>query len=222
MKKLLILSLLLLTGCAATFPTTPVLDSFNRSNGAPSGWTGAAFGDANGITINTNAATSGAAAFGAAFYNVNTYKNAVNGVEAFYTISTLPGSAKTARIVICDTSTCASSQNAYYLILTPSSSNWDMEKLVAGAGTQLGVQFSQAISAGDRVGLSVVENAGTNTITSWICPAAGTCTVAGTRTDTSNLSKKWSIGVELEDNTVRIDNFGGGTVGDNGKGFLGA
>ncbi len=218
MKKLLLSLFLLLnlSNAWASFPTTPVLDTFTRSDGAPGvDWSGPSFADSNSLTITSNKITSAANDYGAMSYVKNTFGDgAVNGVEVYATVSTLPTAGNTTRMYIGDSATSAT-VNAYYLRVTPSTSTWELDKVTAGVPSQLGTNITQAFSAGDSLGLSVVGT----TVTVWYQSGSGAWTSIRTQTD-SSFTKKWYIGLELQDNVQRVDNFGGGQVGDNGKGFF--
>ena len=94
MKKILLSILLLAPSIAqASFPTTPVLDNFNRANSSTTlgaNWTNdTTFNDPTGIISNT-CYDSSYTVEGVAYWNVIPFRGTI---EAYFTISTVQGGA---------------------------------------------------------------------------------------------------------------------------------
>lgn len=201
------------------FPTTSVLDNFTRADASlyTGNWTDIAISGENGATLRviSNQLGMSSAAASDAFWNASTFGP---DVEAFVTVATLSSSNNGCELYARLTGTGATATG--YLIYYERQAGTDIfqvYRLDAGATfVQLGADFTQEVSAGDSIGLSVVGT----TITVWYKAAAGAWTSLGTRTDATYAGTNSRIGVEIDNNTViRLDDFGGGTVVGGGTTF---
>ena len=188
----------------AGFPTTGILDDFNRAS-LGAFWTSPAFGAANGGTINSNQfahSGSGAAVATAA-------KVGGPDVEAWITIATLPASGNMGLDVQCDGTT--STVNGYQLLYNAGTSTVSIRHLIAGSATLIGATISQAIAAGDSVGIRVSGNA-TVLIEFWFKPSGGAWTFIDSRTEARPAQIPYApgfVGVTGPDTNARYDDFGG-------------
>lgn len=183
------------------FPTTSVLDTFDRADGGlGANWT-TGFGD-GAPSIISNVVGSGSAGWKGAWYTAASYGP---DVEAFYTIT---ASASTLSISVRGDGGGAS-WNGYVFNCSPvaGANNCTIYKVVAGAATALGANFTQAYTNGDGIGLSAVGT----TITAYFSSGGGAYSSVTTRTD-STFSGSGNIGFEVFDAAVRINDFGGGTI----------
>ncbi len=190
------------------FPSTSVLDSFNRSNEGPppsSSWGSPAVDGKTGLRVvsNTVGPPSGAS-------QSNAYWNTAFGAdqEAYATISTMPGNDNWIAFIL-RLSNPDSGSEAFYVISFEQRSGTDVVGvyLIDGDVTPLGAEISQALAVGDGIGASIIGS----TITVYHKPAAGSWGSIGTRSD-STLSGGGYIGLEISGATGRADDFGGGTV----------
>lgn len=180
-----------------TFPTTSVIDDFNRANGGlGSNWTAGYFGD-SALTITSNQITSSVNNWGANYYNTSFGPD----IEAYITVSSSPNGSKILHFRL--TGSLTSSPSGYYVNFGFGT----ITRLDSGSETQLGASFSQSISAGDSIGVSIVGS----TITVYHKSAAGSWAVVTTRTD-STYSAAGKVALEIDNNSIRLDDFGGGTV----------
>jgi hypothetical protein len=187
------------------FPTTPLVDDFNRAALGP-GYVNPAFGAANGGTITSNQfnfSGSGAAVATAA-------KIGGPDVEAWLTIATLPTSGNMGIDVQCDST--ASTVNGYQLLFNAGTSTVSIRHLIAGAATLIGATISQAIAAGDSVGIRV-SGSSTVLIEFWFKPAGGSWTFVDSRTEARPAQIPYApgfVGLTGPDTVGRYDDFGGG------------
>jgi hypothetical protein len=122
------------------FPTTSVLDQFNRANGDPgANWTGPSFGDANKLSIFSNQIESAAAAFGAECWTASTFGP---GIEVFADLASGISGGGSIRLIIIDSAT-SSTANGYYLV-ADSANNFNLSKSVSGSGSTIQALPSQA------------------------------------------------------------------------------
>ncbi len=189
---------------AATFPTTPILDSFNRANGAVGGsWVD----ETANFTINTNAL---APASGDHYIEWNGATFGPNQ-EAFVTLSTI-GSAPEHNLMLktqgatwssghIEVSYDAANSRVFVYTFTPPSS-WTTYAQISGVSFAAGDQFGARVLGDGTV--RVYKNGaqvGTGSVASWPYSALG-----------------GRIGVLCSNATAsRFDNFGGGNVASSGN-----
>jgi hypothetical protein len=188
------------------FPTTSVLDQFNRANGDPgANWTGPSFGDANKLSIFSNQIESAAAAFGAECWTASTFGP---GIEVFADLASGISGGGSIRLIIIDSAT-SSTANGYYLV-ADSANNFNLSKSVSGSGSTIQAG-SQAVASGDSFGLQWIGT----TVAGWYKAAAGAWTQIVSIVDASVANASgFVIGIELSTNLGGnlLDNFGGGTA----------
>ena len=189
------------------FPTTAVLDNFNRADGSPpSGWSQPLYtGDGN-ITINTNqlALSTGTAANG--WLDGATYGP---DCEVYCTIPTLPSDGNPTDLFARVADPGTATPDGYQLRQWQDASQdyFEVRRIDNGVGTTLGATINQTFAAGDSFGMSIVGS----TIEVWYKPSAGAWTSLGTRTDGTYGSAGY-LGIQIWFGTVRVDDFGGGTI----------
>lgn len=187
------------------FPTTSILDNFNRANegpppsanwGTPSGF--------NGWQVASNVCDAASVALGAAI--------------TFWSAASFGASAE----CYCDITAKPLATSAFYIFLrfnTVTGNGYavnfvnnvgtDTVNIIRedGYGDNILASFSQEVTAGDSIGISISGS----TITAWYKAAAGAWTSLGTASD-ATYSGTGSIGMVGLDTTISIDNFGGGTT----------
>lgn len=188
------------------FPTTSVLDNFNRTNSGTLGssWT-AVF---NNLSVSSNQCAGTNAGDNGSYYNVANYGP---NMEVYCDIPTMPASGEFITLWGRDDEV---NINLYYLLFSRSAGTDEVAlfRVDGGAATQLGATISQEFSAGDSVGMSIIGS----TLTAYR-QNGGTWASLGTRTDTT-YSAAGYVGLLVVGTTARIDNFGGGTeVAASGK-----
>jgi hypothetical protein len=185
------------------FPTnSTVLDNFNRANGGPgTNWSNY-YGD-SACAIVSNALTGIASSYGGSYWNVTTFGP---DCEIYYDVPTA-AAGDALNLVARGANMGGGSPNGYTIYITPNTGVWTFGRLDAGAFTQLGATVTQVVSNADAVGMSVVGS----TITAYYKASGGSWTSIATRTDTT-YSAAGNFGFELQNATLRIDNFSGGTV----------
>jgi hypothetical protein len=176
------------------FPSTGVIDNFNRADAANLGanWTD----DTAGLKITSNkAAATATSTEYLAHYNVTTYGGSL---ECFVTLS-LANTTAEIELWALD-----GSLNGYRITFLPASSVIRVRRKDAGVSTQLGADISQAIGLTDQIGFSRVAGV----ITVYINGVS-----VGTRNDSTyataaSLYLDFYAGDTLSN---AVDNFGGGT-----------
>ncbi len=196
------------------FPTTGALDTFNRADGAlGANWTGGFAGDANNLTIVSNAATSAStSAFGGSSWNTQIGPDfelwvlLAAGFDA--------GATNELWLEVFD-SQSSSSMNGFAVVIGgDSSSSWKglhMVRFDTGTPTTLITDTTQTWAAADSFGFT---RTGT-TLQAWRKTGAGAWTQVGTdQTDSHYLTALWP-GAEVMIQNVHqatIDTFNGGTL----------
>lgn len=196
------------------FPTTSILDNFNRADGAIGGsWTAPMWTGDGTPQISTNQLT-GAANVGNyydAYWNASSFGP---DTEAYVTIATR-GNAGNADELYIDVRGTPGTVTSYQLDIAMGSPNdtWQVIKTVSGAGSTLGATYtSQNISAGDSVGIEVTGSS-TVTINIYYKPSGGSWTLLFSRTDsTSPITAAGRISIGVKNNIYRLDDYGGGTI----------
>lgn len=188
-----------------SFPTTPVLDNFNRADSATTlgaNWTAPTFTGDGSPGISTNQAYNPGASFADA--QMTSAGTIVLPMEAYITAAVVSGTASTAIDYLI--SGTAGSRNGYR-VSTINNTALRISKIAASAFTNI-LQVTQTVASGDAFGVSVDAN---SLHTIWYKAAAGSWTSIGTITDATFVSGTVGIGVAVAAAT-RVDDFGGGTV----------
>jgi hypothetical protein len=195
-----------------SFPTTPVLDNFNRANTGPppsANWSQGPFDftGGEGLQLSSNAIIRKATGS----YRQDDYWNPTTfGPDSeVYTTASTVGASDEIDLYLRGTSIGSGTSNGYLLNINFSGNIWSLSKVTGGASTSLGNNFTQAISSGDSVGFSA---RGTN-ITAWYKASGGSWKPIGTASDgIYSTAGNIGIGIAGTGGTV-LDNFGGGTQG---------
>ena len=192
------------------FPTTGILDNFNRSNTGPppsaswsSMWSGS-FGQFE-VASNQCAVDGLINGYAANYWNVATYGA---DAEAYATIVTKPANGTSFLIIVRGQNLAVATPDGYILDIGIASGTdvIYLKRLDDGVIANLD-STSQEISAGDSVGISAVGNV----VKAWHKPAAGSWTEKLSVTD-STYSSAGHIAILTTSAATVIDDFGGGKV----------
>jgi hypothetical protein len=192
------------------FPTTGILDNFNRANEDPLGngnWTCPLRSGDNNLRVLSNLV----ALPSAGIQTGNCYWSAADfgpDTEVFLTISTKPANSECLALV-ARISGAGSSISGYWgeFCSSAGTDTWDLYRVDSGVFTHLGTQGTAELTNGDKVGLEVIGN----NIKLYYKPAAGSWTLKTSASD-STYPAAGKIGINIEQVTARGDDFGGGTV----------
>lgn len=195
-----------------SFPSTSVLDNFNRADGAiGANWPDKPTSSYSPLTISSNQA-AGSVGNNGSFW----ITSFAGDQEIFTDVPVIPSSAgNTFDIWARGTGLNGSGKlNAYMGQWAVTGTAMKLFKFVAGAATQLGTTVTQAMANGDGLGISCVGT----TITLWYRSGpAGTWTSVIQVTD-SAVSGAGQIGISSQgSSTMRFDNFGGGAPSGGGS-----
>ena len=199
-----------------TFPTTPVLDNFNRVDQGPppsSSWSAfdVSWGFGDQLKVVSNQCAGNTFDLCANWWNVGTFGP---DSEVYITISVLPIdiSDVNLRLRLVGQAGALASSTHYLAHIVRNDVGGDSVVIFrknGGATTQLGLVTTINLVVGDSFGFERVGN----TLTVYQKPAAGSWSVVVSAVDGSPLSQvAGNISVDVTDNTSRLDNFGGGTV----------
>jgi hypothetical protein len=187
------------------FPTTSLLDDFNRSNTGPppsASWlSGTMFGE-GGLKVVSNALTFNAASWCSAVWGT-TYGPAQ---EAFITIAS--GSYATFGVYGRLTNPTESNITGYE-VYAHGADTWDIWRIDSSTeATQLGASVSRAYTSGQKIGIEISGN----TITAWHY-SSGAWTSVMTRTDATYAPAASYLGVEINGGvSCTLDDFYGGAI----------
>jgi hypothetical protein len=183
------------------FPTTAVLDNFNRAGPDPGANWSSLFSSEPKFTLSGNQAVGPASSYAAAAWNAASFGP---NVEVYATMSSDVGVNLFARI-----SNPGGALSGYSVEFHPNLSAVYIYRITNGAYSgALGGKITASFARGARVGMQVNGS----TISAWINTGSGWQNI-GSRTD-STYSQAGYIGAELYGGTNRsFDDFGGGTSG---------
>ena len=185
------------------FPTTAVLDNFNRTDENPVGngnWSGPLFsGDPQCRLLSNELGTS--ADFSSSYWSAATF----GGACEVYATNTGTGLAKALFLRIANPNNA--SMDGYELNCSHSGNTLGVYRVDDKAETLIGSTFSQAVGVGAAYGLE----ANGSTLTVYYKASGGSWTSLGTRSD-STYSAAGNLGVFLANGDDDIDDFGGGTM----------
>lgn len=190
-----------------SFPTTSVIDNFNRADGGlGAAWQADSAGD-SALAILTNQIV-GVANLAAAAYTVAKY---ANNQEAFVDVPVVDATAG-AFVQLNLRADGLALNNVYFLRYHHDTGQWEFRKRVAGgASAQFGTPVTQAITAGDTIGFSVIGS----TLTAYR-KTGGVWTQIMQTVDSSVPGTGGDlIGMQISSGAsalARLDNFGGGVV----------
>lgn len=199
------------------FPTTPILDSFNRANEDPlvggTNWGGPIFPGMDRMKIVSQAiqqSTVIAGQSGSSFWSANIFGP---GTEAYISLSTVWQNANSDFwLWICGSNENTANASGYQLYIFNNGTiwTWRLFRYDNGVATKLGADLgTQALGNGDRVGIAV---SAAGVIQAWY-KALGSdwATFGTTRTDTNYTSGHIGVSKGFVDVTSVLDDFGGGT-----------
>ena len=205
MKRLLftILILLFSVNCYAEFPTTGILDDFNRSNENPlsdgGNWNGPIWSGDGQLEVVSNQAMSDNSGWGGSWWDVETFTDS----EVYVT---LPVAFDRMELNIRFDGMGTAAIRGYYITFDEIDSEIDIARLDDDDNdVELGATISQSLSSGDKVGVSMIGD----TLTVWLNEGSGWNSL-GTRTDSTYASGY--IAIATDQDTARFDDFGGGEV----------
>ena len=183
-----------------TFPTTGILDNFNRTDANPldGSWDNRFRTDSDLKIVSNQLAASRAGYWCGGRYNAATY-----GADCeVYASIPVAGNITLGARMDAD----LSAPDGYYIQYDNSTHVLRIRRLANNVGTTLGADIGLTISDNDKLGMSVVGT----TITAWRY-TSGAWSELGSRTD-STYSAAGYLSIEIYETTIRIDDFGGGTV----------
>lgn len=189
------------------FPTTGILDNFNRADGSVgANWSADAFNFGSvKFNISGNKAVDGGSGYSFCWWNVAQYGP---DCEVYCTMPL----KETVQIYlrIQQPSNSANTADGYYLenVIQSGAGNdqWKLYRVDNCVFTQLGATMTQEWTAGDSVGLQAIGS----TISVWL-KLSGTWTLIGSRTDATYPGAGY-IGAALDNAAAQLDDFGGGTI----------
>jgi hypothetical protein len=188
------------------FPTTAVLDNFDRANGGlGANWSGPVINGNGRMAIISNQVQPGAAGADD-YYNVATYAEC----EVYCDMPALPAANKIAWIMARIVSpNVANATDGYEIDYTYKTTTDTIQvyRIDNSSWTQLGATISQDFSAGDSLGMEIAGG----TITPYR-KTGGSWAALSARSD-ATYSAAGYIAFGGDDVTsMRLDNFGGGTI----------
>ena len=187
-----------------TFPTTGVLDTFDRADAATLGanWTDFI----NGWSIASNlAAAEVNAADNATLWSASTFGP---DCEGYVEVPTKPPTDRNIGIWIRCTTTDVATIDGYIAVIGVASDT-DVQQFYRFdnyAFTQLGANVTDEFAAGESLGAEMIGST-----LALYNKVGGTWTQLATRTDTTYGAAGY-IGLLSTSTTIRVDNFGGGTI----------
>jgi hypothetical protein len=185
------------TMAAAGFPSTPVLDDFNRTNSATLGanWT-ITSGNVTNFSVGSNQAhDANAVRFGWDYWNASTFGP---DSEVYATVATASSDARR----VCLRFDPTGGNSGY--CLNQISNTWTLLRLAGGPSTQLGAAYTQNLNVGDKIGLRAV---GTQLEAWYYDSSISTWIPLFSRTDSTYTGANY---IALESRASDIDDFGGG------------
>lgn len=184
------------------FPSTAILDDFNRAAPLGAKWTTPFSNDAGTGTIVSNQGASDP--LGTSTSIGWTGNPAWANGEVYVDVPTLP--LTFFQLEARNDVATLGAMDSYLLRVTPGSSTFDIRKRSAGGASTSVLSVAQAFVAGDSAGFSAIGT----TLTSYI-KHSGTWSQVSQTTD-ATITAPGYPGVGMQDATIRIDNFGGGAL----------
>jgi hypothetical protein len=192
------------------FPTTGILDNFNRANEGPppsANWTHPYYPTDDGLKVSSNACIANIDGSSDSYWDVATFGP---DCEAYITVSTLPATNQYIYIAARVANPGAAGLDGYELNVqvVAGTDLWQINRLDNASYTLLGSTVTGPnLSAGDSIGIEIIGS----TIKGYHKPVAGSWTEILSRTD-STYSAAGYIALGTDDAATVFDNFGGGTV----------
>ena len=192
------------TAASSLAPTTPLLDTFDRANGAAgSNWSLIKPTGFAAMTITNNAAVdSSTTAFAWNYWNPSTYGP---DSEAYATIATL-GASDVIRIGARVTGGGTTTYSGYFVAIS-ATGVWSILRIDNGATTTLATGPTQPLATGDQIAIRIT---GTTITALHYTPTTNWTQVLtyNTNNDTTRYTNPGNLAIEFKTST--IDNFGGG------------
>ncbi len=190
------------------FPTTSVLDSFDRANEGPppsSSWTADTGFGSNGLRVVSNVCGATSLSDSFAYWNVS---SPGPDCEVFVTVSTKPANGNYCALYLRSVFAGAGS-DGYELQLnvatgTDTTQHYRVDNFVF---TALGAAINQEFTAGDGLGLEIIGNS-----LQAYRRSSGVWAALGTTRADSTYTAAGRTGIQIQDTTGRFDDFGAGTV----------
>jgi hypothetical protein len=201
------------SGGAVSFPTTSVLDNFNRADEDPLGgiWSENLSGGSSSCRILSNVAVKQAAPAGDGCYVTSNFSSPDQEVYGTLPNATSHTTTSGSNIVFClQGGVGTSSVDGYALQAKKVDAGTDtvnLARITNAAYTQLGASVNQEVTNGNKVG---AERKGSS-INFWYDGGSG-WTQLFTRTDTTYNCSNSTIGMHLFSTTYQVDDFGGGDI----------
>lgn len=201
-----------------TAPLTLVLDNFNRANGSlGSNWSGPAIHPDALVIVSNRVTAPSSLRVANGFWNVNIFGPITGGraVELYMQLTTVNtgGAGHDSTLIMVDNPT-SSTANGYALVTNPFQDSAQLYSITAGTSTLIGNTGSGGASglltAGSWAWL-IYRPGGI--LEFWVSSDQITWTKLLTVTDTTFQASSWYIGIQVDDNSIDVDNFGGGVVG---------
>lgn len=188
------------------FPTTSVLDDFNRANTGPppsASWSTGAIPGNGGMKVVSNQVGGDTNSGCDAYYNVATYGP---DSEAYITLAVKPATTAEFWWLSLRLATPGTAGvDGYEIDVTSNAvSIW---RVTNGGYTQLGSDISVTFANGEKLGAEIIGS----TLAVYRYTGGAWGAALGTRTD-STYSAAGSIGIGADEAAMRGDDFGGGTV----------
>lgn len=222
MKKLLLLtlSLILFAAPALAFPDNGVLDAFtgctNDATPPNANWTNAALlgGTTANLECRSEGVSSVSAASGEGYYSVQQYGR---DCEAYVTIVDITNASN--GWVYCRLQNIgANTTDGYAVAWVDATSIVGINRIDNGVDTGLGANFTQTITAGDKIGIRAVGDQ----ICAWYNAAGAGWAQLGCRTDSTYMTGGY-LGTSITQTTANNpihDDFGGGNVATPKRGVI--
>lgn len=195
------------------FPTTSILDTFDRANEGPppsANWSSAIGALGGGFKVVSNAcAVDGLGVAGAAsdYWNVSTFPA---NCEAYFTITTLPTDTNSVQLFARGQQLGDLTADAYSVAIERDDTLGDTVAIVRldnATGTVLGTPVSVTFQVGDSIGIELVGSS----IRSKYKPVGGSWSQLDSQTDGTYTGTGY-IGIIADNTAVVINDFGGGAI----------
>lgn len=193
------------------FPTTGILDNFNRAAEDPLSdggkWSNPLLSGQGSLEVTSaNQCAELDVNNGSAYRSNQTYGP---DTEAFITASTVGANDEDASLYLRIRQVGAGTMDAYVLSAAKlaGTDEWTFSRVDNEVFTVLGAVITQEYSNGDSIGYEAIGS----TLTAYYLPSGGSWSALGNRTD-GTYPDAGFIGLEIRLSTFRFDDFGGGTV----------
>lgn len=204
---------------AGSFPTTSILDNFNRADVSPMGgiWSDFWSGGTVGCRIVSNVSVKETATPGDGCYVTNNFSDANQEIYATLPNATSHTDTSSYNLVFClHGGVGTSSVDGYGIRLNKVTGNTDtmnLARITNSSFTQLGATFSQEVTNGNKIG---AERTGSD-LNAWY-DSGGGWTNLFTRSDANYNCANSTLGIDTISLTYQTDDFGGGNIVTGGGG----